>query len=166
MNNKTVMSLRESVSQAIIRHIYNKYGFNIEYANSILNGVKRLLPLYLQEYKFPETIVARESSHVVVYDDFQEALSKINEKEARRRKEGVYYTDRDVTDFLASNTLLHYILSSQSKVYNFTTALRQLDSLSNNNKRQIVMASAFDPTCGTGEFLLSVLSINLKSATF
>ena len=161
MNNKTVMSLRESVSQAIIRHIYNKYGFSIEYANSILNGVKRLLPLYLQEYKFPETIVARESSHVVVDDDFQEALSKINEKEARRKKEGVYYTDRDVTDFLASNTLLHYILSSQSKVYNFTTALRQLDSLSNNNKRQIVMASAFDPTCGTGEFLLSVLSIKI-----
>ena len=161
MNNKTVMSLRGSISQVIIRHIYNRYGYNVAYANSILAAIKRLLPFNLQEYKFPEKIVTQECSHVIIKDDFQEALSKINEKEARRKKEGVYYTDRDVTDFLASNTLLHYIISSQSKVYNSKTALQQLDSLNENNKRQVVTASAFDPTCGTGEFLLSVLSIKI-----
>lgn len=161
MNSKAVMSLRESISQAIILHILNRYGYNVVYANSILTAIKRLLPFNLQEYKFPEKILAQECSPVIIKDDFQEILSKINEKESRRKKEGVYYTDRDVTDFLASNTLLHYIVSSQSKVYNFNTALHQLDSLSEDKKKRVATASAFDPTCGTGEFLLSVLSIKI-----
>lgn len=156
------MSLRENISQVIIRHIKNRYGFNIVYANNILTAIKELLLLNLQEYKFPESLAGDECSYEIIEDDFQETLSKINEKETRRKKEGVYYTDRDATDFLASNTLLHYIQSSQSKVYGFSKALRLLDSLDSISKRQIITASAFDPTCGTGEFLLSVLCLKIR----
>ena len=161
MNNRSVMSLRKSISQAIISHINNRYGSNIVYANSILAATKRLLSCNLPEYEFPKTIVAREHSQNAVEDDFQETLSKINEKEARRKKEGVYYTDRDVTDFLASNTMLHYIQSNQHKVYSYNKALRRLDNLSNDDKKRLITASAFDPTCGTGEFVLSALSIKI-----
>lgn len=155
------MSLRESISQAVIHHIKNRYGFNIVYANSILAAIKGLLSVNLQEYKFPDLITEHECSHEIIEDDFQETLSKINEKETRRKKEGVYYTDRDATDFLASNALLHYVQSYQSKVYKFSKALRLLDSLDNIYKRQAVTATTFDPTCGAGEFLLSVLYLKI-----
>ena len=156
------MSLRKSISQVVIDHIKNRYGNNNVYANSILTAIKRLLSCNLSEYEFPQTIIAKELSNMVIDDDFQETLSKINEKEARRKKDGVYYTDRDVTDFLASNTLLHYVQSTQNKIYSFNKALRKLYSLGNEEKGKVVTASAFDPTCGTGEFLLSVLSIKIN----
>lgn len=155
------MTLRQSISQAIINHIQNRYGNNVVYANNILSAIKRLLCLNLQDYDLPEKIIANNLFPEIVEDDFQDTLSKINEKEARRKKEGVYYTDRDVTDFLASNTLFHFIQSSQSKVFGFKKALSKIKSLSVEEKRKLITASSFDPTCGTGEFLLSVLSIKI-----
>ncbi len=155
------MSLRKSISQAIINHIESRYSRNVVYANSILAATKSLLSCNLSGYDFPQEFVTMGHSQSVVNDDFQETLSKINEKEARRKKEGVYYTDRDVTNFLASNTLLHYIQSTQCKVYSFNKALRKLDKLGSDKRNKVITASTFDPTCGTGEFLLSVLSIKI-----
>ena len=156
------MSLRKSISQVIIGHIKNRYGYNNVYANSILTAIKRLLSRNLLEYEFPQAIITEELSKIVIDDEFQETLSKINEKEARRKKEGVYYTNRDVTDFLASNTLLHYAQSTQNKVYSYNKAFCKLDSLDYEDKRNVITASVLDPTCGTGEFLLSVLSIKIS----
>lgn len=156
------MSLKKNISQAVINHIKNRYFFDANYSNVILEATKKLLSSNLPEYEFPQTITFEESSNEIVEDDFQETLSKINEKEARRKKEGVYYTDRDVTDFLASNTLIHYIQSTQNKVYGFKTALHRLFNLGDEDKANVIKASTFDPTCGTGEFLLSILSIKIK----
>jgi hypothetical protein len=161
MKNNAVASLRKSISQVIISHIQNRYGNNLVYANNILTAIKRILFLKLNEYDLPQHIIVNGHNTEVDKDDFQESLSKINEKEARRKKEGVYYTDRDVTDFLVSNTLLHYVQSSQKKVYGFNKTIKKLDSLRNEEKKKIIDATAFDPTCGTGEFLLSILSIKI-----
>ena len=161
MNNTTAVSLRESISQEIISHIQNRYGYDKIYANNLLTAIKSLLFQNLNEYNLPQEINVNGHNLEIKEDDFQDALSKINEKEARRKKEGVYYTDHDVTDFLASNTLLHYVQTSQNKVYGYNMALKKLDSLSEQEKEKLIIASAFDPTSGTGEFLLSILSIKI-----
>ena len=155
------MSLRENISRAIVNHILNRYGNRISYANNILEAVKELLHNHLDEYKFPQTLT-NQSQFPKSKEDFQELLSKINEKEARRKKEGVYYTDRDVTDFLAVNTLLHFVISSESKVFGYEKALRILDRLDDNLKRKLILATTLDPTCGSGEFLLSVLIVKIR----
>lgn len=156
------MSLKENISQAIVSHILNRYGDNPTYANSILDATKKLLNTNLEEYKLPSDMLQSPVSHKSKDDDFQSSLSKINEKEARRKKEGVYYTDRDVTDFLAINTLLHYAVSSECKVYGYNKAIKKLDKLDTASKLRIISASTLDPTCGAGEFLLSVLSIKIR----
>lgn len=156
------MSLREHISQVVVNHILNRYGNRITYANNILESVRGLLHNHLDDYKFPLTLTNYILSIETKEDDFQESLSKINEKETRRKKEGVYYTNRDVTDFLAVNTLLHFVISSESKVLGFDKALKKLDRLDHNLKRRLILATTLDPTCGTGEFLLSVLSIKIR----
>lgn len=156
------MSLRENISLAVVNHIYNRYGNNITYANSILEAVKILLSRHLDAYKLPLELTNQTLFPEPKEDDFQDSLSKINEKEARRKKDGVYYTDRDVTDFLAVNTLLHFVISSESKVYGYEKALRKLDRLDEDFKRKLLLATILDPTCGAGEFLLSVLIIKIR----
>lgn len=155
------MSLRDNISRATINHILCRYGQNITYANSILDAVKHLLSHNVEEYRLPLHI----QNNAEIQDeegDFQTLLSKINEKEARRKKEGVYYTDRDVTDFLGVNTLLHFVASPERKVYGYEKALKKLDRMDNVLKNRLIHASVLDPTCGTGEFLLSVLSIKIR----
>lgn len=155
-------SLKENISYAIVDHILNRYGRNNTYANSILEAVKRLLKNSKIEYKLPKELCLNKLCQNLREDDFQTLLSKINEKEIRRKIEGVYYTDRDVTDFLAANTLLHFVISSENKVFGFAKALRRLNLLDANLKRRLILATTLDPTCGTGEFLLSVLSVKIR----
>lgn len=156
------MSLRENISRAIVDHILNRYGNRIAYANAILEAVRELFHNHCDDYNLPQVLTNHTLSPEPKDDDFQESLSKINEKEARRKKEGVYYTDRDVTEFLAVNTLLHFVVSSESKVYGFDKASKMLDRLDANLKRRLIIATTLDPTCGTGEFLLSVLGIKIR----
>lgn len=159
---KNNLSLKEGISCAVTDHVLHRYGNNITYAITILEAVKRLLSNSVDEYKLPQDLCLNTLQSCSVDDDFQTTLSKINEKEARRKKEGVYYTDRDVTDFLAVNTLLHFVVSSESKVFGFDKAITKLDRLDANLKRRLILATTLDPTCGTGEFLLSVLSIKIR----
>lgn len=156
------MSLRENISQAIINHVLNRYGNRITYANNVLGAVKELLHNHLDEYRLPQSFTAQQQFQKQKDDDFQELLSRINEKGTRRKKEGVYYTDRDVTDFLTANTLLHFVISSESKAFSYEKALRKLDRIDDNLKRKLVLATTLDPTCGTGEFLLSVLIVKIR----
>lgn len=156
------MALRDNISQVIIKHIQSRYGANIGYANSLLAAIRTLLSSKLEEYNLPQTIYSTTLFPEIIEDDFQDTLSKINEKEARRKKDGVYYTDHDVTDFLAANTFLHYVSTSEKRVYGLAKSVNKLDRLSTSQKKLIIDASTLDPTCGTGEFLISVLSLKIR----
>lgn len=158
---KQSMTLRENISQVIVGHVLNRYGSNVSYANRILSAVKKLLGITIQDYKLPKKIVTNGYCPRITEDNFQETLSKINEKGSRQKKDGVYYTDPDVTDFLAANTLLHYVSSGERSVYGLKETQKKIDKLGINQKEQIVRATVLDPTCGAGEFLLSILSIKI-----
>lgn len=156
------MILRENISQVIVGHVLNRYGDDLDYANNILLAVKKLLFANVQYYNLPQIIDTVGHPTVSPANNLQESLSKINEKESRQKKDGVYYTDSDVTDFLAANTLLHYVSSAERSVYGLKKALKKIDNLSICQKERIVRATTLDPTCGAGEFLLSVLSIKIR----
>lgn len=156
------MILRENISQVIVGHVLNRYGDDLDYANNILSAVKKLLFANVQYYNLPQIIDTVGHPTKSPADNLQESLSKINEKESRQKKDGVYYTDSDVTDFLAANTLLHYVSSAERSVYGLKKALKKIDNLSICQKERIVRATTLDPTCGAGEFLLSVLSIKIR----
>lgn len=99
-----------------------------------------------------------KSSHISI-EQFQNLLSKINEKEQRRRDEGVYYTPKDITEYIAANSYLFYLLPNVNQVHSVTRCLSFISRASNE---KLLRAKVFDPTCGTAEFLLSALQLKLK----
>lgn len=91
-------------------------------------------------------------------DLFQESLSKINEKELRRRDEGVYYTPKDATEYVVANTYLNYVCTDNVQVHSVDKCLQILTQADSN---KLICAKVFDPTCGTAEFLLSAINLKL-----
>lgn len=90
--------------------------------------------------------------------DFQLALSKINEKETRRKNHGVYYTPKDITEYIVANAYLNYIDRNNSQVYSQKECFYRINE---RGTQKLHTSKVFDPTCGTAEFLLSAIEIKL-----
>ena len=92
------------------------------------------------------------------YDDIQRYLQSANEKQSVRKKRGVYYTPKDVVDFIVTTALkLDF-----SHIHGHTLT-NTLDSVKMQEALDFCFTKTFlEPTCGTGEFLLSVLDIKVK----
>lgn len=89
------------------------------------------------------------------YEEVQDYLLSLNEKGEKRKSNGVYYTPNDVVKFIYTNAvkaLYGYIKSSHLHV-------QDLNGIP--YKSFCYDKTIFDPTCGTGEFLLVALSIKL-----
>lgn len=92
------------------------------------------------------------------YDKIQNYLQSVNEKESLRKTRGVYYTPKDVVDFIVITALkLDYSYIENNVLTN------NIDLIKKNEILDFCFEKTFfEPTCGTGEFLLSVLDIKIK----
>lgn len=90
---------------------------------------------------------------VCSYNEIQEMLSKLNEKESIRKKKGVYYTPIDLVNFILSNC----VKSLFGKLNPYTISSPCLGKIpcKSFGKQKTV----FDPTCGAGEFLLAAANM-------
>lgn len=92
------------------------------------------------------------------YDKLQNYLQSANEKGSLRKKQGVYYTPKDVVDFIVITALkLDFSYIKNSVLTNTIDSIRKNEILTFCFEKTF-----FEPTCGTGEFLLSVLDIKIK----
>lgn len=85
------------------------------------------------------------------YENIQEALSTLNEKESIRKSKGVYYTPGDVVRFIIDNS----IKSVYGKLG--TNGLHVMDLNGIPYRSFCTTKLVLDPTCGAGEFLLAAL---------
>lgn len=85
------------------------------------------------------------------YENIQEILSTLNEKEAIRKKKGVYYTPADVVSFIIENS----IKSVYGKLG--VNGLHVMDLNGIPYRSFCTSKRVLDPTCGAGEFLLATL---------
>lgn len=91
------------------------------------------------------------------YAMLQTMLASWNEKEKIRKSKGVYYTPNDVVSFILRNAfelLAGRLLPGQLSGKNLTETLSQNFCLKK---------TVYDPTCGTGEFLLEALELKLEA---
>ena len=147
------------IQSKVLNHIFHKYGENEEYALKILHALKLLLKSSYKKYGFPSTLTEFSSSNLDVC--FQTDLSRVNEKESRKRNAGVYYTDHDVTDFMVSNAFSHFINPTLISVSRSEEVAFLFKNLCEDNIKKIFEARVFDPTCGSGEFLISALTLKI-----
>lgn len=153
--------VHSTIRDEVVNHILFKYGGKTHYVSAILSALKKLLENTYEKYGFPKEINKTDGALRLV-DNFQLSLSKINEKESRRKTSGVYYTDHDVTDFMVLNAFNHFITPSLCSVLETKTIDKNFKKLDSQTKERILAVSVFDPTCGAGEFLISALALKLK----
>ena len=95
------------------------------------------------------------SSQDYSYEELQIVLSTINEKGTNRKNNGVYYTPSDVVEFILINAAK--MVSNRIKPNN----LHVLDLNGIPFKSFCINKTIFDPTCGSGAFLLPALDLKL-----
>lgn len=90
------------------------------------------------------------------FESAQRILSSINEFSETRKNRGVYYTPRDVVDFvIACSVNAYYGVDGGSTVASKISAKIPTDHF-------IFELSTLDPTCGLGEFVRGVLSAKIE----
>ena len=90
----------------------------------------------------------------ISYEELQSFLATFNEKKSNQKDNGVYYTENDITNYISK--LCFRVHSSSELPKNIN---ENIDSL---NFESIINLSIFDPTCGSGAFLLTNLEQKIK----
>lgn len=94
-------------------------------------------------------------------EEFHSLLSKINEKQNGRHETGRFYTPKDVTEYVVANSFLNILNSTQNTIFSTSNCIKEIKKCHSINDL-IFSYSVFDPTCGTGEFLVTALNIKLS----
>lgn len=89
----------------------------------------------------------------VSYEELQDRLSRLNEKESDRKDKGVYYTPQDIVRFILGNS----VKMACGKLRPDTIC--DLDGQEIPYRRFCLNTTIYDPTCGTGVFLLAALEM-------
>lgn len=137
---------------------------NIDKSNAdLLEKIKKLD--YKKEYQdYYESLLSLLLYHNIDECAFQQGLEKINEKSTIRKDNGVYYTPEDVSSFIILNSIN---LSISKKINNFLTEDKSEVFLQNQRdsdllKDRIINFTIFDPTCGTGAFLVKAFDLKIN----
>ena len=76
-----------------------------------------------------------------------------------RKKKGIYYTDYDLADYVVANLIYNRFISS-AKIDSINKILHMLQKLPSKQYDNLLFKQTFlDPTCGSGEFLVSIFRI-------
>ena len=148
------MTLKET---ALI--IAYSYLLSTENKSSLSVAKKELLDIcrcpeeVLEEVLDVSTVKEKSAVKEKSYEETQNILSAINEKESKRKEKGVYYTPCDVVSFIIKNCIkMTYGQLSPETISNISLEDIPAEDFCFNKV-------VFDPTCGAGEFLLAALSI-------
>lgn len=153
-----------SVKQKVKNITVNKLSQSEKYINEIYNALKILLDKNYKKYDF-DTSINKEDIKYITDENFQSSLFKLNEKSKKQKKNGVYYTSDDVTRYIVCNSFLMKVDKNINQTHNDEDCIEIFRNLNKKEKNNILYRyTIFDPTCGTGEFLIN--SINGKIRNF
>jgi type I restriction-modification system DNA methylase subunit len=130
----------------------------------VFDALHLLLNGDYEKYTFNSTTLSTSLFCDYTDDNFQSLLSKINEKQYGREETGRFYTPKDVTEYIVANSYLNILDESQKNVYSTIKCISEIGKSQKVNDL-IFGYSVFDPTCGTGEFLVTALNIKLSLLT-
>ncbi len=156
------MTINQSISNLLAHQVLNN---KCEFGKSkeeIIKALHILLNGDFIKYSFEDNIISDEFAKELSSDNFQGVLSKINERQSRRKKDGVYYTPKDVTRYLILNSFVNYINRENNKVLSDSNCLKYIHTLQDQQRSTLLGSTVFDPTAGAGEFLVSALELKFE----
>ena len=151
-----------SVKQKVKSITINKLSQTLNYRDEIYSALRILLNKNYEKYDL-ETNIDTNNIKYITDEKFQESLFKLNEKSKKQKNNGVYYTSDDVARYIICNSLLMKLDKNFYKTHNDEDCIkifRNLDIIEKNNI--LYEYKIFDPTCGTGEFLINTINIKLE----
>lgn len=151
--DKKMISLIQNITESHILHLA-KNDFSKQKIEEIFACLKIMLNGNYEKYKFNEQIFDNLMNESLCENQVQNILSKLNEKQSIRKSNGVYYTPKDVVSFMVDNCFSKRAGSSE-------IIISKLQRGNDNLHFVIYNDTVFDPTCGTGEFLLGALEKKL-----
>lgn len=152
--DKKMISKIQNITENYILHLINK-DFDKVRIDEIFTCLKIMLNGNYEKYKFDENTFDKIINQEFSENDFQKILSKLNEKQAVRKSNGVYYTPKDVVSFMVDNCFY-------KRIENNNKITAKLETYNDNTHFLLYNDSVFDPTCGTGEFLLGSLQKKIE----
>lgn len=120
------------------------------YTGSKLKAIHSEIHTLTGSSETPDNMVQNYS-----YEETQEALSCLNEKESIRKNKGVYYTPSDIVEFILTNSVK--LACAKQK----PDSLSDMDLSGISYKTFCYRKTVYDPTCGAGGFLLAALEMKL-----
>lgn len=150
--------VKQKVKNITINRLFQKE----DYINEIYSALKILLNKNYKKYEFEKDI--DKSDRINITDEnFQTSLFKINERSKKQKNNGVYYTSDDVARYIICNALLMKEDKNLKQTHNDEECIETLRNLDKTDKDNILYRyTIFDPTCGTGEFLINAINIKLE----
>lgn len=148
--------------QAVARQLRSLFGDRTPASAKASEAVMTLLG------NNPEYIIPTAPDLLPIIDsagglnELHDTLAKLNEKELRRKKDGVYYTLPDVTNFITANAFVKFIRPDFSTILRADKISSSLDTFDSHERDRLAKATVFDPTCGSGEFLITALQYKLR----
>ena len=145
-------AMSENTNDMLINALRITNGYlNQNYSNSELKIIREELNAIIGESLNVDDLLNKPYS----YEEMQEQLSSLNEKETIRKNKGVYYTPLDVVKFLLINSVK--MVCNRLKPNN----LHVLDLNGIPYCTFCYKKTVYDPTCGSGVFLLAALELKL-----
>lgn len=143
---------------SIINKAIWHYSKDNSFEKEILFALHTLLNKHFVKYHLEQTLV-KEPNFLLNNDTFQRIFSTCHRKE-----KGIYYTPAEVADYIISNTIIANTISVDC-MFSIDMALDILLQMGQEFVQKLVFQrNFFDPTCGSGEFLLSVINLKIKLA--
>lgn len=129
--------------------------------DEIYKALRLMLNGRYERYVFNEETFDKMLDETLTEMEFQKILSELNEKQAVRKSNGVYYTPTDVVDFMVCNCFSKILDKKEETVISKMKNISSFDNAINLAFSKHVL----DPTCGSGVFLISAFQykINLYS---
>lgn len=131
---------------------------NLSCKSMISESLQALLNGNYTKYYLEKQLTKNNVNNV----NLQKALSNINEKTDIRKQKGVFYTPEDVAHYIIWNSIIMHLNQENEKTYKENLALEFIKRQSTETIDKLLYQTSFiDPTCGSGEFLLSALKVKL-----
>lgn len=150
-----------SIKNKINKLLFEKIETDFHNDNKLVDALHLLLNGNFIKYDFENVNISLSN---LKSDDFQTEMFKLNEKSSKRKKNGVYYTPNDVSEYIIANSFINFIDNSINKTINYNEIYNTLINYDNEKLNKILFNSKIlDPTCGSGEFLLNtfIMKYNL-----
>lgn len=153
-----IIKRNETIANLMLKQVNNE---NFKCKNKIISALKLLLNDQNQKYDLD---LSYESFNKKDPHKIELKLSKFNENTKSRKNSGTYYTPADVTNYINLNTILMAILENNDKTYKDYKAMEKIISLDLEVIKELLFEKTFfDPTCGSGEFLVNAAEIKIET---